>query len=1019
MIRYCLLIVALALPVTTFAAEPVEFVRDVRPILSDKCYTCHGPDEESREADLRFDIRDDAEHVLSPGDPDESELVARITSSDPDAKMPPATSKLALSEAEIATLRQWVAEGAPYEQHWSFTPLSELSLPRIRNQDWPTNPIDFFILARLEREGFEPAPPAAKVRLVRRLSFDLTGLPPTIAEIDQFVSDTGAGAYERLVDRLLSKKQFGERMASDWLDVARYSDTYGYQVDRDRFVWPWRDWVINAFNQNLSYDRFVTYQLAGDLLPSPTDEQILATTFNRLHPQKVEGGSVPEEFRVEYVADRNHTFATAFLGLTLECARCHEHKYDPITQREYYQLFAFFNSIDEAGLYSYFTSSVPTPTMLLTDDKVRESIDRTREQIERAELALESCAAQQEAGFDEWLSQRPSEAPIRGELQHLDFESESSGPNKSVDGPVGRAIQLSGDDGIGLKVGNFTRNQSFSVSFWMNTPDLKERAVVFHRSRAWTDAASRGYQLLLEQGRLSASLIHFWPGNAIRVRTKAPVAIDEWVYVTMTYDGSSRADGLSLFINGKPEPVDIVRDNLYKNITGGGGDNIRIGERFRDRGFTGGKVDEFRVYDRRLTEIEVAQVYDGMALQTALETKTDDLSPQQRQQLREFYLNTINNDYQASLKQLQQVREQRSKTVDGIQEIMVMRELASPRNTYRLKRGAYDAPAEEVRANTPAFLPTFPEDQPRNRLGLARWLTSPDHPLMARVTVNRFWQQCFGQGLVQTPEDFGSQGTPPTHPALLDWMAKDFVENGWDVKRLIKMIVMSSTYRQDSTSDEIKQRRDPENLLLARGPRYRQSAEMIRDNALAVSGLLVDKVGGAPVRPYEVAVSFKPLKPDSGEGLYRRSLYTFWKRTAPAPVMMALDASKRDVCVVKRERTSSPLQAFVLLNDPQFVEASRVLAQQLLLEHGDNTEAWIAQAFRRMTSRRPSPTEVEILLGLWTTQLRHFEQHPDKAASFLKTGEAPVEDKIPAARIAAAASVISTLFSFDECVMKR
>ncbi len=982
-------------------------------------YTCHGPDEASREADLRFDNRDDAEYVLSPGEPDDSELLARITASDPDLIMPPATSKLSLSRAEIETLRQWIAEGAPYEQHWSFEPLAEVALPTIRHQDWPTNAIDFFILSRMEEAGFDPAQRAAKQRLIRRISFDLTGLPPNLAEIDRFLNDTSDKAYERLVDRLLSKEQYGERMASDWLDVARYSDTYGYQVDRDRHVWPWRDWVIKAFNQNLPYDQFVISQLAGDLLPSPSDDQILATTFNRLHPQKVEGGSVPEEFRVEYVADRNHTFGTAFLGLTLECARCHEHKYDPITQKEYYQLFAFFNSIDEAGLYSYFTSSVPTPTMLLTDDKARESMRRVRERVEQAEAALDKCFAAQASDYDNWLSQRPSEFTIRGEVQHLDFESESKGPNKTVAGPVGRAIQLSGDDGIGLKGGNFSRNQPFSVSFWMNTPDRKERAVIFHRSRAWTDAASRGYQLLLEDGRLSASLIHLWPGNAIRVRTKETVAIGEWIHVAMTYDGSSRSEGLSLFIDGQPAPVDTVRNNLYKNITGGGGDNITIGERFRDRGFTGGKVDEFRVFDRQLTWIEVQQLHDGTALQIAFDTQTTDLSQRQRQQLREFYLHTVNSAYQACLQDLQQLRGERSKAVDGIQEIMVMREMPSPRPTFRLNRGAYDAPAEAVTAETPAFLPEFPVGQPRNRLGLARWLTSPDHPLLARVTVNRFWQQCFGHGLVQTPEDFGSQGAPPTHPQLLDWLAKDFVDNGWDVKRLMKMIVMSSTYQQDSIFDQEKERRDPENRLLSRGPRYRQSAEMIRDNALAVSGLLVDRIGGAPVRPYEVAVSFKPLKPDDGEGLYRRSLYTFWKRTAPAPVMMALDASKRDVCVVKRERTSSPLQAFVLLNDPQFVEASRVFAQQLLRDHGDDTETWIAQAFRKMTSRRPSQIELEILLDLWDAQRRHFQQHPEKAVAFLKTGSASVDKELDAAPLAAATSVISTLFSFDECVVKR
>ncbi|MCP4190426.1 MAG: DUF1553 domain-containing protein [Planctomycetaceae bacterium] len=1006
------------IPVFCGASETPDYQRDIRQILSDKCYACHGPDEQSREADLRLDRRENALHVLSPDTPAESELLLRIVSQDPDVRMPPPDSKMSLSSAEIKILKQWIEASAPFEQHWSFQPLGSISPPQVKAPPWVTNPIDAFVLDKLERAEITPAAEAKREQLIRRVSFDLTGLPPTLEEIRSFRNDQSPNAYERMVDSFLEKPQYGERMAATWLDIARYSDTYGYQVDRDRFVWPWRDWVIKAFNDNMPYDQFILKQLAGDLLPNATDQDVLATTFNRLHPQKVEGGSTPEEFRVEYVADRNHTFATAFLGLTLECARCHDHKYDPITQSEYYQFFAFFNTIDEAGLYSYFTSSVPTPTLLLGDEATRRSRAEAEQLIVDAERDLDAWIAKRHQPFEAWLSERPQQAEMVGQVAHRSFDEPMEGANHTVEGRFDKAVRMSGDDGISLKVGNFSRNHPFTVSLWMRVPDVKERAVVFHRSRAWTDAGSRGYQLLLEDGKLSASLIHFWPGNAIRVRSIHPVAVNEWTHVVMSYDGSSTASGLKLFVGGMPADVDQVRDNLYKNITGGGGDNIVIGQRFRDRGFTDGEVDEFRVFDRELTEIEVAQLFDGKTLERSLQTPLDRLTESQRQALFEFYLATVDPEYKERLASLRELRQSRSKMVDGVQEIMVMREMTRPRATYRLERGAYDAPAEEVIADTPDSLPEFPAGQPRNRLGLARWLIGSNHALTSRVAVNRLWQQCFGQGLVRTPEDFGSQGEIPSHQELLDWLAFRFVESGWDVKQLLKLMVMSSTYRQSSVAGDLMEI-DPENLLLARSPTYRRSAEMIRDNALAVSGLLEQKVGGAPVKPYEVAVSFKPLKRDSGKGLYRRSLYTFWKRTAPAPVMMTLDAAKREVCVVKRERTSSPLQALVLLNDPQFVEAARVMAERLLQKLGDEPVEIVREAFEELTSRAATEQEVQILIRLWDQQLKYFQANPKRTIAFLQMGDSAQDESLNAASVAAAASVMSTLLNYDECVVKR
>lgn len=1004
--------------------EQVDFNRDIRPILSDKCFFCHGPDPSNREADLRFDDEDAAkEYAIVPGEPDESELMVRITSDDPESRMPPPQSKLVLTPGEIKTLQRWINEGAVWNQHWAFQPPRQPSVPQTKDRDWPQNDIDQFILHRLEANQLQPSPQANRETLIRRLSFDLTGLPPTLSEIDTFLADESPDAYERVVDRLLASERFGERLASEWLDVARYSDTYGYQVDRDRYVWPWRDWVIHAFNQNMKYDEFITQQLAGDLIPEANDDQILATTFNRLHPQKVEGGSTPEEFRIEYVADRTQTFATAFLGMTMECCRCHDHKYDPLSQKEYYQISAFFDNIDEAGLYSYFTESVPTPTLQLADDDAKQKLIKAERDIERAEIALASVRADRHDAFEQWLRSMPS-AEVAAPIASLSFEEKPTGSNQLVEGVAGQAIRLTGDDAVKTKVGNFTRYQPFSVALWLNTPDVKERAVVFHRSRAWTDAASRGYELLIEEGRLSASLIHFWPGNAISVKCVEPLPVGQWKHVVITYDGSSQARGLQIYIDGNRSDLETVRDDLYKNITGGGGDHIAIGERFRDRGFTNGLVDEFQVFDRHLSLIEIKQIHDEISLTSSLATASDELSDQQREQLYEYYLATVDDEYRLAFEQVCVSYETRCKIEDGLQEIMVMRELPDKRKTYLLNRGAYDKRSDEVFAETPAVLPAFPEQEPRNRLGLARWLTAPENPLTARVAVNRYWQLIFGNGIVATPEDFGQQGSPPTHPELLDWLAFDFQSHGWDIKRLLKQIVMTATYQQVSTASKELFTRDPENRLLARAPSFRLPAEMLRDNALAISGRLVDRLGGPPAKPYEVELSFKPVDRDKGEGLYRRSLYTYWKRTGPAPSMMTLDAAKRDVCRVKRENTSSPLQAFVLMNDPQFVEAARGLAEKLLLQHGDDQNGddqkqLLVDMFRTLTSRPPSERELEIMADLYQKQKNYFLDNEGLANDYLQNGDYKPNPKLDPHQLAAISSLVNTLMSFDESVMRH
>lgn len=1010
------------------AADKLQFNRDIRPILSDKCFACHGNDKNKRVVDMRLDIRDSAvkEKAIVPGQPEESEALRRIVSDDREVLMPPPNSKLGrLTPAEVATIRQWVAEGAEYEPHWSFIPLKSVA-----------GTLDELMQAGLAKRGLKPQPEGAKTTLLRRVTFDLTGLPPTPAEVEAFLADSSSDAYEKVVDRLLKSEAYGERMAADWLDISRYADSYGFQVDRERDVWAWRDWVIKAFNENLPFDQFITWQIAGDLLPDATDDQILATAFNRLHQQETEGGSVEEEYRVEYVCDRVQTFATAFLGLTFECARCHDHKYDPVTQKEFYGLFAMFQNIDEAGLYAYFTPSPPTPTLWLTDQNGKEKLKSLREKIEQLEKAGVALRETRREAFQQWLSARPQEIALPGELARFSFDAVEGGKlansivadkpanlggNKLVEGRFGQAVEFTGDDAVSTDFGNFHRHESFAVSLWLKTPDEKDRAVVFHRSAAWTDAASRGYELLIAEGRLRWSLIHFWPGNAISIETTKKLPLNEWVHVVISSDGSSRADGLKMIVNGQPAKATVFKDKLTKEITGGGngGDNIKLGERFRDSGFKGGQIDDLRIFGRNLSELEALATFDADAAKRLLQKPAEQLTDAERNLVFDYYLSDVDEEWKKHLAELTAARGEQVQFAEGIREVMVMRELPEPKPSYVLFRGEYNQRRDAVPAGVPAALGAFSVDSPRNRLGLAKWLTDRQHPLTARVTVNRIWQSLFGIGLVKTSEDFGSQGSPPVYPDVLDWLALRFIDSGWDSKRLIKTIVMSQTYRQRSLAEPQVMADDPENLWLARGPRFRLSAEMIRDNVLASAGLLVQRVGGAPVYPYEMSESFKPAGPSGGDGVYRRSLYTHWRRTGPPPALLAFDAPRRAVCTAKRERTDSPLQPLILLNGVQYVEAARVLGEKLHQEAKGDIAAMIERGFLRCLSRKPDAKEIEILTQLYREQLDYFTQHAAEAENLLKIGATARQAEIPVPQAAAALVLAQAMLNHDEAVVKR
>lgn len=1045
--------------------EKIDFNYHVKPILSDRCFACHGPDPNKREADLRLDTEEGAfaaldslgdRHAIIPGDPDASEAFVRMISTDPDEMMPPKESNLSLTAYEIALIKKWIEQGAEWKEHWSFIPPQQRTVPKVQHPKWAQHPVDRFVANRLAQAGLQPNKEAAKSTLLRRLTFDLTGLPPTVAEVDAFLADQSPDAYEKVVDRLLASPHYGERLAIEWMDLARYADSHGYQDDGMRNSWPWREWVIKAYNQNLPYDQFITWQLAGDLLPDPTKEQLLATSFNRNHPQTQEGGVVDEEYRTEYVADRANTFGKAFLGLTMECARCHDHKYDPISQKDYYSLYAFFNNNNESGIIPY--NGEASPTVILTSPEAEEKLRFIQKELTPVEEVLKPDRYRPD--FETWLTKAalsPNSFTLnkKGWVGWFPFEEPQNQKQfrNAVNAPLtarlrgdndrkpvvtpgksGNGRKFIGDAGIEFtKQLDFDRHQPFTVSIWVKLLKSGGEGTIFAKCNGEFDGF-RGYRCLLNKDNtLSVSLSHVWPANCIDFRTTNTLQTNQWQHLTLTYDGSSQANGVQVFLNGKAAGRKVLTDNLQKSIQHGVDKSNWSPTPFLLGMDSRGSIqdivmDELMAYDRQLSALEVRELSGNKGtIPQLLSLPADQRTPQQTDELFAYYLLNHNQAYAENLAKVTRLRARENQIITDQPEVMTMHERREVRPTFILDRGAYDAPKERVQPNTPHKLVALNKNLPQNRLGLAKWLVDPKHPLASRVVVNRFWAMCFGHGLVSTPDDFGNQGSLPSHPELLDWLAIRFTQSGWDVKALIKLLVTSQTYRQASIPTKLALEKDPDNSLYSRGASFRLSAEMIRDNALAASGLLAEKVGGSSVYPYQPAGIWEALatrnatkyEQGTGEDLYRRSLYTIWKRSSPPPSMLNFDAPDRYLCTVKRQKTATPLQSLVLMNDPQYVEASRILAERMMREGGDAPEKRIAVAFKALTSRLPRPQEMQLMEQLYAEELADFQKDSRRATQLLSAGEAKRDTKLNVSELAACTIVASTVMNFDEFVMKR
>lgn len=1098
----------------------VNFQREIRPVLVEYCLACHGPDEAARKAGLRLDTREGLlevtrrrEAAVVPGDPDNSPLWLRVISEDPDDVMPPPASHKVLEAGAKELLRQWILEGANWEEHWSFTAPRR---PEVPTAGLPAgvvvHPIDAFISARLAEEGLAMNPEADRRTLMRRVSLDLTGLPPRPEEVEAFVEDTAPYAFERLVGRLLETPQWGEHRGRYWLDAARYADTHGLHFDNYREMWPYRDWVTAAFNRNQPFDQFVIEQLAGDLLEDPTEDQWVATGFQRCNITTNEGGTIEEENLALYANDRVSTTGWVFLGLTANCSACHDHKFDPLTQKDFYSLAAFYRNTAQSGFDRNWREGDVYRVSPVTEDDRR----RWRElpgEIEQAEAALTALDPEVDESLSAWASAKVgagSETKGAGfllgdEHLHLPLREEHpvvtelrvEGRTQAIripgglgwrpDGPLGSAPVFTRDHALELgDLGRLDQGDPWTVTAWVRIPEGydKEGSVIARMTDA--EGHYRGWDVFVNRRSFGLYLVHRWPQVALKVRSPDDaLQPGTWHCLSVSYDGSGRASGVRLHVDGTRVSGRAEQDRLEGTVVVDL--PLRVGRREKDSLLDGVAVQDLRLFHRALEPAEVRTLAaaptwglrrtEWAALQTTLSDARTALEPfqtaaaaspsdgsdatastdeerqkaeehqrqrdQERKRLeeavrkaesavavvRDAYRMTEHPAAREALRRVAMLKAERDRIRGRSPVAHVQRERAEVEPMARLlQRGAYDRPGETLKADTPAFLPPMPEGAPRNRLGLAKWLVMPENPLFARVTVNRFWQELFGTGLVRTTEDFGTVGETPSHPELLDWLAVEFRESGWDVKRLFTLMVTSAAYRQSAAASTEKLEKDRDNRLLSRGPRFRMDAEMIRDYALAASGLLVPKLGGPSVKPYQpegvweaVAMpesNTRYYERDSGDALYRRSMYTFWKRAAPPATLDVLNAPSREVCTVRRERTNTPLQALATLNDPTFVEAARILAERTLREADGCSETAMALVSSRVLLRSLTTEEQDIVVATHTRMRAHYEAVPEDAERLLSVGEAPRDPKLEAASVAALAMVANQLLNLDETLNK-
>jgi len=1034
-------------------AAPLTYNRDIRPILFDNCFSCHGPDSASRKAGLRLDKFEDATKpnedgvaAIVPGDLEKSSFIARILTKDEDDLMPPPESHKSLKPEQIETLQQWIKDGAKYEAHWSFLAPSRPAVPAVTHEGWNRNPVDAFVLTEMQKHGLAPNAEADRRTLARRASLDLTGLPPEPALVEEFVNDQAPDAYEKLLDKLMALPAYGEHRARYWLDAARYADTHGIHFDNYREMWHYRQWVIGAFNRNLPYDQFTVEQLAGDLLPNATLDQRIASGFNRCNITTNEGGAIAEEYLVLYARDRTETTSQVFMGLTTGCAVCHDHKFDPITMKDFYALSAFFTNTTQNAMDGNIKDT--PPIVFVPNDEDRPRWDKLDGEIAAAKKSAEDRKSQARPEFDKWLATAKPEifqnaVPPDGLQLHAPLDEDGgesvlvktpAGPEKMTCGPgpgamagviAAKAFKVEPGKTLAVaKADEFEHNKAFSYGAWVRLPGNGITGAAMARMEE--GPRYRGWDLWIQGNRPGAHIISGWQQDAIKVVGKKALKPNQWHHVFITYDGGGKADGVKVYLDGEQLQTDREADNLKSSIR-----NelpLKLGQRDNSSRIEGLGLQDIRLYTRLLQPGEVAALPNAQKYGVILAKPADKRSDVEKNSLYDWWLPVNDQPWKEANAKVAKLEQEQNAIKSRGAVTHVMHDKGGEAMAHILFRGEYDKRRDKVTPATPESLPAMPGDLPKNRIGLAQWLLRPEHPLTARVAVNRFWQELFGTGLVRTAGDFGISGELPSHQELLDWLAVEFREGGWDTKKFLRLVMTSATYKQSAAVPKEKYQKDPANTWLARGPRFRMDAEMVRDTALAASGILSRKIGGPSVKPYQpdgvweaVAMpesNTRSYKRDAGEALYRRSLYTFWKRAAPPASMDIFNAPAREVCTVRRERTNTPLQALVTLNDVQFVEAARFLAERTLKEGGATPESRLDYIARRLLSRPLAPEEVQILAASHKDLSDFYNANAEETKKLLTEGEHKSDPALHPAELATWTMMANQLMNLDEVLNK-